>query len=192
MAIAACFVVAGCQTAKVTEPVTATLGGRDPDQQIEFWHTLAERPVTCNDDAFHGLLLYIDGDDAAKDYGERVKTLQSRKLLSADFAEPAGRAVERGTLAVAIAKSLDLRGGWAMRVFGPTPRYATRELQYLDLYPPSTPNQTFSGTEFVGIMGKFEDAQHADEPAVVAEPGRTLKDAADVLQPGDREPKTAK
>ena len=30
---------------------------------------------------------------------------------------------------------------------------------FLDLFPPSSPNQTFSGTEFLGIMGKLEDYQ---------------------------------
>jgi hypothetical protein len=59
-----------------------------------------------------------------------------------------------------------------MRAFGPTPRYATRELVYLDLYPPSGPNQTFSGTEFLGIMGKIEDYQRAERltPAAAAGP----------------------
>jgi hypothetical protein len=47
-----------------------------------------------------------------------------------------------------------------MRLVGPAPmngRYAVRELQFMELYPPSSPNQTFSGTEFLGIIGKLED-----------------------------------
>ena len=140
---------------------------------MEFWHQLAERPVTGNDDAFHGLLLYLDGEDPSQDYAGRVETLKSRGLLPRGFNQPAERAVDRGTLAVAITKALDIKGGWAMRVFGPTPRYATRELQYLDLYPPSSPNQTFSGTEFLGIMGKFEDFQREGtaEASNIAPPG---------------------
>jgi hypothetical protein len=151
--------LAGCQTAHVAEPLAAKLGGNDADQQMEFWHQLAERPVTSNDDAFHGLLLYLDGADPAADYAGRVQTLKDRGLLPKSFSRPADQGVERGTLAVAITKALNIKGGWAMRAFGPTPRYATRELVYLDLYPPSGPNQTFSGTEFLGIMGKFEDWQ---------------------------------
>ena len=80
------------------------------------------------------------------------------------FSAPADVAVERGTIAVALTKALNIKGGWAMHVFGNTPRYATRELQYLELYPVSSPNQTFTGAEFLGIMGKFEDAQNANEP----------------------------
>jgi hypothetical protein len=51
---------AGCQTARVAEPLTAKLAGSEADTHMEFWHQLADRPVTCNVDAFHGLLLYLD------------------------------------------------------------------------------------------------------------------------------------
>ena len=30
---------------------------------------------------------------------------------------------------------------------------------FLGIYPPSSPNQTFSGTEYLGIIGKAEDYQ---------------------------------
>lgn len=165
--------LAGCQSARVAEPLASKLGGNDPDAQMEFWHQLAERPVTSNDDAFHGLLLYLDGADPAADYAGRVRALKARGLLPAGFAQPANQAIDRGTLAVAISKALHIKGGWAMRAFGATPRYATRELVYLDLYPPSSPNQTFSGTEFLGIMGKFEDWQRQG-PAAANEPDPAL------------------
>ena len=52
-----------------------------------------------------------------------------------------------------------------MRTVGAGPRYATRELQYEGLYPPSSPNQTFSGAEFVGVIGRIEDYQRSQPPA---------------------------
>jgi len=159
----------GCQTAKVAQPLTGKLSGNDPDSQLEFWHTLATRPITSNDEAFHGLLLYADGSDPARDYNSRVTTLKSRKILPAHFDEPADRAVERGPLAIAICKILDIKRGVMMRLTK-AERYAVRELQFLDLYPPSGPNQTFSGTEYLGIIGRIEDYQRgnpADAPAGV-------------------------
>ena len=163
-AVIALLAGAGCGASRVTEPVTARHGGADPDEQMEFWHTLADQPVTSNDDAFHGLLLYVDQQDPAATYEERVAAMKSRGMLPANFDEPAEQAVSRGTLAVAIAKALNIRGGLLMSLLGATPlgptgRYATRELVFLDLFPPSSPNQTFSGTEFLGIMGKLEDFQ---------------------------------
>ena len=49
-----------------------------------------------------------------------------------------------------------------MLLTGVTERYATRELQFMGLYPPGSPQQTFSGTEYVGIIGRIEDFQRGD------------------------------
>ena len=43
---------------------------------------------------------------------------------------------------------LKIKGGLTMMLIGPTQRYATRELQYIGIYPTSDPHQTFSGQEF--------------------------------------------
>lgn len=164
------LVVAGCQSAKVAQPLTKELGGSDPGAQLEFWHTLANRPVTSNDEAFHGLLLFLDSKDDASRYDQRVAAMKSRKLLPSNFNEPADQAVSRGTLAHALTRALDIKGGLMMRLTNNHPRYAVRELQFMELYPPSSPNQTFSGTEFLGIIGRIEDYQRgnpADVPAAV-------------------------
>ena len=160
--------LAGCQAARVERPLTAELGGNDPEEQLEFWHRLAEQPVASNDDAFHGLLLFLDGDDPADGYSGRVQSLRRRGMLPRGFHEPADRAVERGTLAVALLKALDIEGGLMLRLLGPTPRYAVRELVYLGLYPQSSPRQTFSGTEFLGIIGKAEDHQRRERASARA------------------------
>lgn len=160
----------GCQTARVANPLTTELAGNAPDQQLEFWHTLATRPVTSNDEAFHGLLLYTDGQDPAQSYDERVTTLKERKMLPAGFNASPEAAITRGDLAVAICRILELRGGLMMRLTSSHPRYATRELQFLEVYPPSSRWQTFSGNEFLGIIGRVEDYQRgnaADVPAAV-------------------------
>jgi hypothetical protein len=162
--------VAGCQTARVEQSVVSQLGGADPDAQMDFLHTLADQPVTSNDDAFHGLLIFLDGSDAAATYEDRLQSLQSRGLIPNDFNAEANEAVSRGTLAVAIVKALNIRGGLLMSLLGPNPRYAVKELQYMDLFPPSSPNQTFSGTEFLGVIGKLEDYQRGgDDNAQIAE-----------------------
>ncbi|MGB7160845.1 MAG: hypothetical protein WBD40_22470, partial [Tepidisphaeraceae bacterium] len=162
----------GCQSSstRVPESLTTKFGGSDLDAQMEFWHALAEKPLTSNDDAFHGLLLYLDNKDDAKDYAGRVANLRSRDMLPRGFDEPADYAVRRGTLAVAILKLTGIRGGLTLRVFGPSPRYSVRELMFVGLYPPSTPNQVLTGPEYVGIIGRVEDYQRgnpADVPAAV-------------------------
>lgn len=153
----------GCGVATVSAPLTIEYGGNDLDSQLEFWHRLASRPVTCNDEAFHGLLLYIDNEDSTEDYAGRVEALRARHMLPKGFDRPAEEAVLRGTIAYAIVRMLDIRGGLIMSTFGPSPRYATRELQHMKLYPPSSPHQTFSGTEFLGIIGRVEDFQRLED-----------------------------
>jgi hypothetical protein len=162
------LILSSCQSPRVPNPLTTTSGGNAPDQQLAFWHDLSRRPITCNDEAFHGLLLFLYQDDPAPDYAARVKLMHERKLLPAKFDRPADEAVDRGTLAVAITRSLSIKGGWALHTFGDSPRYAVRELEYLGLFPPSSPSQTFSGEDFVAIIGRLEDYQRGDPSNVPA------------------------
>lgn len=162
-------VASGCQSVRVQQPLTTTTGGNEPRQQLDFWHGLADRPVVCNDEAFHGLLLFFDGNDPATTYPQRIEALRARKMLPGNFKAPADEAVTRGTLAVALVRGLKINGGWALTVLGPLPRYATRELVYRGVYPASSPWQTLTGNELVGIMGKAEDFQRGElegQPAV--------------------------
>jgi hypothetical protein len=160
-------VTVGCHTPRAGKALDSKLAGSDPGAQIDFWHALNDDSVTSNDQAFHGLLLYVDGKDDSADYAARVHTLKSRGMLSYSFNEPAEQAVRRGTLAVALLKVLNDKGGVTLHVLGPLPRYAVRELMFLNVYPPSTPNQVFSGPEFVGIIGRVEDFQRGN-PADVS------------------------
>jgi hypothetical protein len=156
--------LSGCQSARVEKPVTVDYGTNDPDQQIEFWHRLAEQPITSYDDAFHALLLFTDGSDPADSYGGRVEALKNRGLVTSGFARPANESVDRGTLSIALAKALKIRGGIVMSLFGANSRYATKELEFLDVFPASSPNQTFSGSEFLAVMSRAEDYQKAQQP----------------------------
>lgn len=166
--VAAALALAGCHQAKVAHPLTAELSGSDAETQMSFWHTLATRPVTSNDEAFHGLLLYSDLKDPAGNYAERVKVLKSRKMLPDGFDAPADRAIERGTLAVAICRILEMRGGVMLRILPRSPRYAVRELEFEEVFPTSSSQQTFSGTEFLGIIGRIEDYQRTSRKPVAA------------------------
>ncbi len=150
--------------------MTQSLGGSDPQAQGEFWYQLAKRPIASNDDAFHALLLYVDGKDPNPDYTARVKTLKDRRMLPADFTGSANQAVDRGTLAVALDRELHIQGGLTMRLLGPSPRYALRAAEDQGIFPMSSPNQGVSGGEFVGIMQKAEEYQRgnpSDGPAAL-------------------------
>jgi hypothetical protein len=164
---------AGCKPLQNAQALKPELAKNDPDTQLEFWHSLTDAPVTSNDQAFHGLLLYLHEKDDAADYAGRVRILKNEKLLPAGFDEPADAPASRGTIAVALLRALHVKGGLNLHLLPMSERYATRELQFLNVYPPSTANQTFSGNEFVGIIGRVEDYQRGDptDVTVTAPPG---------------------
>ncbi len=161
MMVLAIVALAGCRSAKVTEPLPASVMGSDPQAQMDFWHAMPGRAVASNDEAMHAILLFIDNEDTAGNYDGRVWMLKRRELLPESFDGKADEAVQRGTLAVMIVNILDVKGGVTMHLLGATPRYATRELMYMNLYPPSSPQQTFSGAELLGIIGRLEDYQRS-------------------------------
>lgn len=158
----ACVLTLGCQSQRVENPLI------EPDQtveqtadaQLDFWHELAQRPLVANNDAFHALLLFVDGEDASESYAARVEALKNRDMLPGSFNGEADAAITRGDLAVALVGALDIKGGVMLRITGGTSRrYATRELVYEGIFPESSEHQTFTGTQFIGIIGKAEDYQ---------------------------------
>src|SRR5688572_10427449 len=104
------LMLGGCAMPKAGPSLTKDFGKDDPESQLEFWHRLGDKPMTTNDDAFHGLLLYLDGKDASADYAARVSTLKSRKLLPSGFDRPGDEAIQRGTLAIALIKATKMPG----------------------------------------------------------------------------------
>jgi len=151
--------IGGCGSAQVAEPLTETTAGNDVESQMNFWHTLATRNLTSNDEAFHALLLFFDEEDPAEDYDGRVDLFKSRNWLPNGFDEPSNQAVTRGTLARVLAEGLGIKGGLTMRVAGPVPRYALREMTYMRIFPSGSPNQTISGSQLLTVIGKSEDHQ---------------------------------
>lgn len=156
-------VVAGCAAPVTGPPLAKELAGSDPQAQMDFWHTLPGRRAVSNDEAFHALLLFFDGQDESADYPTRVKAMQAKGLLGGGFGGTPEAAVRRGTVATAMVKGLSIGGGVTMRLFGPHGRYAERELEYAGLFPAGSPHQTFSGAEFLGIIGRAEDYQRGRE-----------------------------
>lgn len=156
--LVALLLTSGCASIH-GQPLTKEMTGDDPDAQMAYWHTLPDRKVVSNDEAFHGLLLFIDSQDPSSAYAQRVQKLKAKGMLAADFNQPADAPASRGTLAIILTHTLSIHGGVTMHLFGDQPRYAVRELVYTGLYPLSSPQQVFSGAQFLGIIGRAEDYQ---------------------------------
>jgi hypothetical protein len=162
--LALTLLAAGCQApVRLGAPLTKQHAGNEPEARMSFWHSLEQRPITSHDEAFHALLLFFDGEDPAETYPERLDIAKQRGWVDEDFNARGDAAIKRGTLAVALARELEIDGGLWMHLLGPTPRYATRELEHMNIYPPSSPSQTMSGGEFVGLISRVEDYQRLEQ-----------------------------
>lgn len=153
----AMMVMFGCETTRRASPLITEYDQADARAELEFWHGLAEQPVTTNNDAFHGLIEMANGTDPYNSYADRVNWLKDNDLLYDSFDGEPDEAANRGTVAYILVNALEIKGGVTMRVFGNHPRYATRELIYLEIMRKSTPQQGLSGIEFVGLVGRAQD-----------------------------------
>lgn len=151
--------LAGCQTTRQASPLITEYDQADARAELAFWHGLAAQPITTHNDAFHGLIELARGEDPFAGYEQRVQWLKEQKLLDEGFQAPADAAVTRGTVAQVLVNILDIDGGLTMRLFGAHPRYATRELVYLDIMERGTNQQALAGIQFVTIIGRASDYQ---------------------------------
>src|SRR5690606_23550054 len=104
--------------------------------ELEFLSQLESVPVVTNDDALHALFLFERGEDPFETYEQRVEEARRLGWLPLrDAAPPAQESARIGTVSVAIARITRLKGGLTMRIVGPTPRAATRELVFLGVLP---------------------------------------------------------
>ena len=181
------LLLVGCTTRTVQEPITQQHGGADPDAQMEFWHALYESKITSYDEAFHGLMLFIDSSNIPADYAGKVEALKSRGLLPADFDKPANEAAQRGDLAVVVINLVKPKRGLLATVMPHSPRYASRELQYSGLFPPGSPWQYFTGGQFVSIVGRLEDYTRTNPPDLPAKKLPDGEQPAEDAQPASQD-----
>ncbi len=160
----------GCGRTNITQPLASSVAepeGAEFDE-MEFWHELPGRAVVANGDALVGLIFLAAGgstsageapmaDLIGSGYAERIEYAKQRGWLAPDFDEVPDLAVRRGVIARALADICQVRGGVMMHLLGPTERYSARELEYLGIMPPGSPNQIVTGGEFIGVIGQAQD-----------------------------------
>lgn len=163
---AAAALLAGCARTVVEEPLLDN--PEYAQSEVEFWEALEERRVVTNDDALHVLLILAEGEDPYETYEQRAAAAREMGWIGRE-APPANESARVGLLAMALCDILSIEGGLTMRVFGPSPRYCTRELIHLELLPRRTSNEAFSGLELIDLIGRAEAYARANEGIVSGE-----------------------
>lgn len=150
--------IGGCARTVIENPLNTNYPAGDLDGDLNYWHTLPTRSAVCNDEGLHGIFLLADGEDTLGSYEARVMEAKKRGYLHEDWAEAANLSMRRGTLARSVCVICKIKGGVMMQIFGPLPRFAIRELVYMQIMgDPSTEAQSITGLEFLGVISKAQD-----------------------------------
>jgi hypothetical protein len=154
MCILLLLALAGCKPYVMSSSAVDTYG--KADQEIDFLAAVEKMPAVTNNDALHAFLLLQDGDDRCADYAARVQEGVRRGWMQSGSPRLANEAARVGWMATAGCVVMDVKGGLTMRVLGPVPRYATKELVYMEILPLRTENQVLTGSEFVDYLNRLQ------------------------------------
>lgn len=157
--------------------------------ELEFLAQLEEQTIVTNNDALHGLFLLERGEDPFESYEQRAAEARRLGWLPLNGEPPpADESATVGMVSVAIVRLAGIKGGVTMRLFGPTPRAATRELVYLTVLPDRTAYQALTGPEFIEVLGRADRLLLGEQPVDVEdsiqriEPGRGPDDLPENLR----------
>lgn len=162
-ALALC--AAGC--ARATTSYSAVEKHDSSEAELDFFEALEKSQVVTNNDALHTFFLLADKEDHWVTYDERVAEAKRRAWLPSSFDEPANESATVGWIARVACILSDLSGGLSMRIFGPIPRYAVRELAYAQVLVGKKETQGFSGLEFVDFLTRLDRMTHFAGAAVL-------------------------
>ena len=123
----------------------------------EFLYELSDKKYCTTDDAYRGMLQFVDGQDTSSTFQERTARVQMHGLVKKGWKHVAEEPITKGKLAYMFARALELPGGVMYNVTDANCRYALRELIYKDVIRIGSEGEKVSGAEFVGILGRADD-----------------------------------
>lgn len=151
--IVCAFLAVGCERQLATTSVVERYS--TPDEEIAFFEELKDSLLVSNEDALHALFLLADGEDHWATYAERVAEAKRRKWLASGFDEPSTESAEVAWIATAACRIAKVDGGINMRIWGPIPRYAVRELRNEQILVGKQDSMSFTGAEFVDFLTRL-------------------------------------
>lgn len=137
------------------------------DQEIDFLAAVEKMPAVTNNDALHAFLMLQDGEDRSADFESRRAEGVRRRWINAGALSNPNEAAKVGWMAAAGCRVMEVKGGLTMHLVGPIPRYATRELVYMEVLPLRTENQVLTGSEFIDYLnrlGRLAGRNRRDKP----------------------------
>jgi hypothetical protein len=128
--------------------------------------------ATAADAARAMVILASEGKETATDFDACRKCLRDRGILPDGWLDsvPATEPLDKARLAALVCRTLGIKGGLWMRLFGPQPRLALRECVYLELMVRGADYGHVSGGELVGVIDRCDRwrAKQPGRPAAAA------------------------
>lgn len=142
-----------------------------PQPLKEFYFiSLLPKRVTFGYDAAKAIVILMGVDEEYIDLSSQVGYLRNSRFLPRRFQRTFDpmQPLRKGVLAYLLYRALEIRGGVALHLFGPTQRYALKELVFRGIMSPGHTNDLVSGQELVQAMSQAADykLRHSRGPVV--------------------------
>lgn len=128
------------------------------EKRTDFLRRLYEKDRASFGDA-RRLVVGLAADAPAD--GDGQKEAADRGLVDPAWGLTDAGPVDKGTVAYMLVKALNIRGGLTMSVFGPSRRYAFREIVFLRIMKGGTPGEFITGRELIDVLQAAEIYQRA-------------------------------
>jgi hypothetical protein len=145
--------------APAVDPKAKTPAGDAPTSDAQFFAELGYKDAASAHDVARAMvILASEGKECGADFEKCKAYLKGRGVLPDGWLDKAKAEdpVDKSALASLVCRSLDIKGGLWMRLFGPQPRFALRECIYHELMVPGADYAYVSGGELVGVIDRCD------------------------------------
>ena len=122
-----------------------------------FWHDhLVQQAMVTVGEAYRAVLILADGEDQYTDFAAREQALRERGMIRDAWGLQREACIDRGSVAYMVCRTLEIRGGVNMFLFGRhglgDRRYANRELVYREMVPEGAAYRYVTGGELMDLL----------------------------------------
>ena len=121
-----------------------------------FARALLEKPTATFADACRVMVILHTRSQKPATFAEDALLLREAGILPLNWRATTDKPINRRELSYLLCKTLGIKGGIIMRVFGVSRRYAFRECVHLRLLPQGHEHQYLTGEELVALVGLVE------------------------------------
>ena len=139
--------------------------------QNAYFAELRTKEVADLSDAYKTLVILMGMDGQFRDSNSRFDFLNGEGIIpeSIDKATDRNASLRKGRAAYMFAKTMDIKGGITLRVFGLSERYAFKELVHREIMYPGNIHDVMSGPELILTLTQAADHMAGRQSAVNAD-----------------------